>query len=280
MRKDCYYCHCKTKDLLISKFAANNDQAEEFSNAVENFMQHYWHLSNPLIATHIQRIAKEIFKETDLYQKEKKSANNLLLNRYDYWQQMVQQSTNPFETAAKLAATGNIIDYGAHAVPEQIEQFIVNKMKEQLAIDNIRELNEAVNKAQSILYLGDNAGEIVFDKLFIETMGHNNITFAVREDPVINDVTLKEAKAVGMNKLCKVISNGSDAPSTLLEFCSDKFLKAYKNADIIISKGQGNFEGLMDVTDKTIFFLLMAKCDPIAEMLGVEKGKMVIKKSN
>jgi len=91
---------------------------------------------------------------------------------------------------------------------------------------------------------------------------------------------MKEAKAVGMNKLCKVISNGSDAPSTLLEFCSEKFLKTYKNADIIISKGQGNYEGLMDVTDKTIFFLLMAKCDPIAEMLGVEKGKMVIKKSN
>jgi damage-control phosphatase, subfamily I len=280
MRKECYYCHCKTKDSLIEKFAINTDKAEEFSYHVEQFMQHYWHLSNPLIATHLQRIAKEVFNQTDLYEKEKKSANSLLMKKYDYWKANVENSPNPFHQAAKLAAVGNIIDYGAHAVPDDIEHFIEAQLKIPLAIDHLNALEIEVKNAQSILYLGDNAGEVVFDKLFVETMKHPNLTFAVRNEPVINDITMHDAKITGINKLCKVISNGYDAPSTLLEFCSDKFKKAFKDADLIISKGQGNFEGLMDITNKTIFFLLMAKCDPIAEMLGVEKGKMVIKKSN
>jgi hypothetical protein len=140
------------------------------------------------------------------------------------------------------------------------------------------ELKNEISKAKSVLYLGDNCGEIVFDKLFIETMKHQNITFVVRGAPVINDVTLEDANQVGMDNICRVISNGFDAPSTLIELCSDEFAAEYNNADLIISKGQGNFEGLMESTHPNIFFLLIAKCDPIAKLLGVNKNDMVVSK--
>ncbi|HKK81967.1 MAG TPA: ARMT1-like domain-containing protein [Prolixibacteraceae bacterium] len=279
MRRECYHCHSKTIEQIISKHNPPVNKAEEFQKNVENYIQHNWNLQNPVIATHIHRLGRDLLNNKDLYRKEKREANKLLLNNYDYWKAKVTTSNNPFHTAAKLAVIGNIIDYGAHAVPEKIEEFIEEMLLKPLAIDDAVILGEKARKANFILYLGDNAGEIVFDKLFIETMQHTNVTFAVRDEAVINDVTRNEARQVEMNKLCKIISNGYDAPSTLLEHCSPGFLKTYENADLIISKGQGNFEGLMNEKRNDLFFLFMAKCQPIAEMVGVKSGSMLIKQN-
>ncbi len=277
MRKECYYCHSKTKDKLIEKFDFCGDKLDKFSKNVDSFLQHYWHLENPLISMHIQRMAKEILHIDDLYKSEKHFANSMLMATYSKWEETISSSDNPFHTALKLAVIGNIIDYGAHVVPESIEDFIESQLLLPLAVDDAEQLRFLINDAQSVLYLGDNSGEIVFDKLFIETMNHTNVTFAVRELPVINDVTRAEAAYVGMDSVCRVISNGYDAPSTLLDYCSDDFKSVFNKADLIISKGQGNFEGLMNTDKKNICFMLMAKCEPIAEMLGVEKGSMVVK---
>jgi hypothetical protein len=277
MRKECYYCHIKSKDKLIEKFNVGKNKADELSQAVEIFLQHNWQLSNPLIATHIQRIARKTLNYNDLFVAEKQQANELMLNNYDKWTSLVNKSSNAFQTAAKLAVTGNIIDYGAHSVPKHIDRFIEEHLQKPFAINDSEVFEKAVMQAKSIVYLGDNAGEIVLDKLLIETMQHPNITFAVRQQAVINDVTVNDAKYVGIDKLCKVLPNGSDAPSTLIEFCSKEFIETFEKADLIISKGQGNFEGLMDVKHKNIAFLLMAKCNPIAELLNVEKGSMIIK---
>lgn len=143
-------------------------------------------------------------------------------------------------------------------------------------INMTEKLHSEIIKAERVLYLGDNCGEIVFDKLLIETINHPNITFAVRGKPVINDPTLEDAGQVGMDKVCKIISNGADAPSTLLELSSAEFVEEYQNADLIISKGQGNFEGLMEDSHPNIIFLLIAKCSPIADLLRVEKNDMVV----
>lgn len=279
MRRECYYCHTKTVDKILSSQKPPLSKAEAFRTNVENYIQHNWSLPNPVIATHIHRMGREQLDNNDLYRKEKRDANKLLLGNYNYWKNKVSKSKNPFHTAAKLAVIGNIIDYGAHTVPDKIEEFVEKMLLESLSVDNSSELEKTVAKAESILYLGDNAGEIVFDKLFIETMNHPNVTFAVRNEAVINDVTRNEARQVEMTKLCKVISNGYDAPSTLLKYCSPNFLNHYNNADLIISKGQGNFEGLIDEKREDIFFLLMAKCQPIAEMLNIEKGSMLIRQN-
>lgn len=116
----------------------------------------------------------------------------------------------------------------------------------------------------------------MFDKLFIEAIMHPLLVYAVRGGPIINDATMDDARYCGMDKVADVISNGYDAPSTILEHCSPAFREVFEHADVIISKGQGNFEGLCGKTNKPIFFLLMAKCDVIADALKVQKGSFVI----
>ena len=279
MRHECYFCHIRTIEKLIDKFKPDENVAQNFILSVHKLIESNWNLSNPHMATEIHRMAKDHLHNTNLYAEEKLKANELLLKEYPHWQTIVNESPNPFFTAAKLSVIGNIIDYGAQSVKDDISGQINSFFRKELKVDMTQELQNEINKAENILYLADNCGEIVFDKLFIETMNHPNITFAVRGKPVINDATLEDARQVGLDEVCRVIPNGFDAPSTLLEFCSEEFAKIYDNADLVISKGQGNFEGLMESRHPNEFFLLIAKCRPIADLLGVSKNDMVVLKS-
>lgn len=280
MRPECYFCHIKTLQVLINKYQPTDDMAERLIFSACELLSENRTKGNPVIATGIHKIARQLFNATDLYAEEKKDANETLMNKYTYWKEYIQQSDDPFYAAAKLAVIGNIIDYGAHSVSDDIVSQINALYSKNITLDNTIELKNAVRNAKSILYLGDNAGEIVFDRLFIETMDHPNITFAVRGMHIINDITTEDAKEVGIDKMCRVISNGSDAPSTILEFCSEEFKESYRQADLIISKGQGNFEGLMNEDHPNTYFLLIAKCDPIARLLKVNKNDMVVMKSD
>lgn len=276
MQHECYFCHNKTLEKLIQKFKPGEQTAQQFIFAVHDFISNNRDIHNPVLATEIQRIAGRYLEKSNLYAEEKQQANDMLLSNYEHWQNIVEHSDQPFYTAAKLAVIGNIIDYGAHSVGKDITKQIDSLYQKDLAINHVSALQKAVAQAENILYLGDNCGEIVFDKLFIETMKHPKVTFAVRGKPVINDATLEEAKQVGMQDVCQVISNGADAPSTLLDLCSKEFLQAFNEADLIVSKGQGNFEGLMTLKHPNLYFLLIAKCNPMAKFLNVQKNDMVI----
>ncbi len=148
--------------------------------------------------------------------------------------------------------------------------------RNEFGIDHSAIMKEKIKNVRSILYLGDNAEEIVFDKLCIKTMGHSNLTYAVRGAPIINDATMEDAEYVGMKDIANAISNGYDAPSTLPEKSDRQFQKYFRESDLIISKGQGNLEGLLPLYDDRIFFLLMVKCDVIAEFLKVRKDSFVV----
>lgn len=280
MRTECYFCHIKTVQRLIEKHNPENEIAEDFIFSVNELLSENRNMPNPKLATDIHRIAREKLNNEDLYIHEKRKANTSLLEEYSHWKNYIIKSNDAFFNAAKLAVVGNIIDYGAHSLKGDLKVQINTLLSNQLRIDQIKELEAEVQKAKSILYIGDNAGEIVFDKLFIETMNHPNITYATRGKPVINDITLDDAKEIQMDNICKIISNGFDAPSTLLEFCSSEFMEIYNEADLIISKGQGNFEGLMTEKHPNTFFMLIAKCKPIAELLDVNINDMVITKLN
>jgi damage-control phosphatase, subfamily I len=280
MRPECYFCHIKTVQNLLAKFNPPINVAEDFIFSAHEILGDNRNMINPKLATDIHRIAKQKLNVSDLYANEKLSANKLLLADYGYWQNYIDNSDNPFYTAVKLAVAGNIIDYGAHSVNGDIEGQIKSLLNTPFAIDKSGEFKKAVHKAKRILYLGDNAGEVFFDRLLLETIKHPNVTFVTRGAPIINDITLDDAQQIGIDKICKVIHNGFDAPSTLIEFCSDEFLEAYSNADLIISKGQGNFEGLMNEKHPNTFFLLMAKCGPMAEMLGCAKNDLIVTQLN
>ncbi|MCG8308925.1 MAG: ARMT1-like domain-containing protein [Cytophagales bacterium] len=278
MRHECYFCHLKTVEKLIDKFKPQRKVADLFARAVNELLYHKQDGTNPILAGDIHRLAKDIINNSDLYREEKHQANKVLLENYDVWEDLVKNNGDPMRKATKLAVAGNIIDYGAHSVPTDIEKQIKAMLNIDLAIDETDELFQKIARADSILYLGDNAGEIVFDKLLIETSEHPNITYVVRGRPIINDVTHEDAEQVGMHHVCKVVSNGSDVPSTLLNLCSEKFIRKFYKTDLVISKGQGNYEGLMNADHPNLYFLLIAKCKPIAELLGVDLFGMVVGK--
>jgi uncharacterized protein with ATP-grasp and redox domains len=276
MRPECYLCYKKTVERLLAKIHTDETTANEFIASIRDLFDRNLETPMPLLALKFYRMVNRYFKGVNVYEEEKFYSNDILLRQYSYWKNFISNSNDSFKTAAKLAVIGNIIDYGAHTVEKDISGQIKSLTSRKLKIDRTYDFKNEIEKAVSILYLGDNAGEIVFDKLFIETIDHPGITYVVRGKPVINDVTLKDARQCEMEKVCRVISNGFDAPSTLLECCSDEFMDAYLNADLVISKGQGNFEGLMDVGEPRIFYMLMVKCKPIADLLGVEEGDLLI----
>ncbi len=219
------------------------------------------------------------FKIDDLFKEEKENANNKLLGMESELRNRIIKSSNPFDTALRMSIAGNIMDSVANPGKDIIStiDFVLTS---HFAIDHSTQLSERINKAKTILYLGDNAGEIVIDKLFIEQLKHDNIYYAARGGVMFNDATVDDAYSVGMDKVAKVISNGYAAPTTLLDKCSKEFLTIYNEADVIISKGMGNLEGLLNNGNSKIFFLLMVKCDLIAELLEVKKGEFVAFQNN
>jgi hypothetical protein len=273
--KRCEECFLKTYRRLFQKFNVNETQQRAFLTFFDFTMENQSEKSSPEIQRNLNRTLCHIIGVNDPFAEEKEENNRIALELYRKWKPKVLESENPFELALRLAIAGNIMDYGANNSFD-IEQTIEKVLNADFAIDHSKLLRQRILDAKQILYLGDNAGEIVFDRLLIETIMHNNVTFAVKGSPVLNDVTMKDAIDTDISNVADVISNGYDAPSTLLNHCSEEFLKIYKSADLIISKGQGNLEGLLDVNDPRIFFILMVKCDVIAERLKVRKGSFIV----
>jgi len=206
----------------------------------------------------------------------KEQVNKKALEYYNKHESSVKTDKNALQKAMRLAIAGNIIDFGpTHNF--DIDKKIEEVLEAEFPIDDSEKLFEEIKKAKSILYIGDNTGEIVFDKLFLEVINHPNVTFVVRERPILNDSTIEDAHWVGIDKLANIITTGDDAPGVLLDGVSEEFLNYYNSVDLIISKGQGNFEGLGHITDKNIFFLFTIKCNLISEILKVPVGKSIVK---
>jgi uncharacterized protein with ATP-grasp and redox domains len=183
------------------------------------------------------------------------------------------------KTALKLAIIGNVIDFAVDYSPEKIEEDVMAMLNEELYIDHSEELFEALKSAETLLYLTDNCGEIYFDRLFLkklkEVFPHLKIYIAGKEGPIINDATVEDLKKAGFEELGKVISTGTRIVGVPLDRVSEEFREIFENADVIISKGQGNFETLSEIEDNGVFYLLKAKCRPIARELGVPQGSMI-----
>lgn len=271
----CMDCQFKSFERLMQKFSVSDEDRQTFFEYYNITLARNPNECMPEIHRLLNKKFCEIIKINDPYAEEKILSNNACVLLYSKYRKKVLAASNPFDKALRLAIAGNIIDYGAsHSF--DIDATIHKVLQADFAINHSVALEQGIKKAKKILYLGDNAGEIVFDKLFIELIMHPNITFAVRGAAVLNDATVYDAQLVGMDMVADVISNGYDSPSTILSECSDEFRAAYNEADLIISKGQGNYEGLMLENDPRIYFLLMIKCDVVADTIGVQKGDFVV----
>ncbi len=231
----------------------------------------------PWMGQKIHQLLKEATGNPDPYRQEKERSNALALGLYPALKHQVRSSADPFAAAVRLAIAGNIIDFGCKSriTEDEVHQAIEAAMRDPIDETGLEDLRRSVEQAGDILYLADNAGEIVLDRLLLEEMPAEVVTVVVKGSPIINDATLEDAEAAGLTSLVKVIDNGSDVPGTILELCSPSFRERLASCDLVISKGQGNYETLSGL-DGRAFFLLKAKCPVIARDLGCEIGQMVV----
>jgi hypothetical protein len=276
----CFFCFTRAFEKLLDKESISNEAKSSFTyDMVSLYLSKRDAFLTPLFTRELHHILRSYTHNADPYKEEKKKNNDQSLSMFPDLEKVINQSEDPFATALRLAIAGNIIDFAA-SDNFDIQATIDSALLSEFAIDNSVQLRDRIKSAKKILYLGDNAGEIVFDVLFIKTIVHPDLTFVVRGGPVINDATIEDAEYVGMKAVANVISSGFDAPSTIPDKSSQEFQKYFAEADLIISKGQGNLEGLFPLNDNRIFFLLMVKCNVIAEFLKVKKGSLVVYNSS
>lgn len=212
----------------------------------------------------------------DLYKDIKKENNEFALSLYPKMEKMIRQSKDKLLTAIRLSIAGNIIDYGAHSTFD-INSSIKEALTNDLMINDHLKFKADLAKAKKILIVGDNAGEIVFDKLLAEEIKKlgKEVIFAVKSRPILNDVLMDDAKFVSMTQIAKIIESGSDTAGTILKKTTEEFKVIYSASDIVIAKGQGNLETLED-KDKNIYFLLKCKCEHLARRLKCQKNDIIL----
>lgn len=234
------------------------------------------HQPPPVMAQRLHRFLRGFTGIADPYASAKARDNALALSLMPELRERLAVSADPLLLAVRLAIAGNLIDLGPkHDLSEdEIRRSIRQVMDEPFSGD-LETFRQAANNAREILYLADNAGEIVLDRLLVEALGPARVTVAVRGAPVINDATIDDARAAGLPEIVRVISNGSDAPGTVLEECDAEFRKRFSQADLVISKGQGNFETL-SAAPRDVCFLFKVKCPVISANVGLPLGTQAL----
>jgi uncharacterized protein with ATP-grasp and redox domains len=279
---DCIPCFVR-QALDASRLATGDEQIHE--KVVREVLRLAADLdmsqSPPAIGQQIHRLIRNLVGQDDPYGKIKNRFNNLALKLYPELRKQIVSSDVRLETAIRLAIAGNVIDFGVNG---SVSESDLNKaISESLTADfdsrHLQSFQDAIEQAEEILYLADNAGEIVFDRLLIEQLPYEKVALVVKGMPVINDATMVDAMVAGLPRFVEVIDNGSDVPGTILETCSQAFRDRFGDANLVIAKGQGNYETLSNL-DKDIFFILKAKCPVIARDLRCEVGEMILQKSN
>jgi len=273
---------CFLRQALEAARATTDDELVHYqilNSVAQRIFQLSSNLTPPEVAHQVYRLIHQITGNNDPYHQAKIEANRIALALYLRLKETTSGSEDPLLTACKVAIAGNSIDLAPGSYHGGIDEIVETALASPLVINDYPDFKSSIYSSKRILYLGDNAGEIVFDRLLIEELRKVKdleIIFVVRERPIINDATLDDAIFVGMDRVAQVISNGSDAPATILSQCSPEMLEYYHSADTIIAKGQGNYES-MDEEPKNIFFLLRVKCPLVARLLGAGVGDAVLR---
>jgi uncharacterized protein with ATP-grasp and redox domains len=245
---------------------------------LELLAQSDWHQPPPVLGQQLHRLIRETTGQADPYAAIKQRLNQRAAAMHPRWRERFLAAYPPLEAAVRLAIVGNLLDVGAKTQlrEDAVETAFERALTAPLYGAEVATLARAVEQARDLLYLADNAGEIVFDRDLLSLLPRDRCTLVVRGAPVLNDATREDAQWARLEELCAIMDNGSDAPGTLLEDCSPEFRERFAAADLIIAKGQGNFESLTG-TPKNIFFLLKAKCSLVAETLNCPVGSLVLR---
>jgi len=235
----------------------------------------YKHLSPPEFSEFLYDIVIDETGQRDPYKSLKKEQNDSVMNNPYSFEEKIFNSMNPLKKAAKYALAGNIIDYGGVQTFD-IDFKELDKIK--VDIDDFSEFARELKTAKTLLYIADNAGEAVFDKFFItqikEFYKDIKISYAVKSRPAINDVVKYDAEYIGIDSVAEIIESGMGMAGTVIEKTTDEFKKLFEISDIVISKGQGNFETL-DIEKRKILFIFKVKCKIVANYSGIKLGSNI-----
>lgn len=276
---DCFPCVLR-QTLEAARIATSDEskQRDILNRVLELLTGLQLEVAPPEIAQSAHRLIRRISGNPDPYAKIKRESNQYALQFLPELRAVVKKAEEPLNMAVRIAIAGNIVDYGANNGDFDLEEELRSAAESTFGVDHYEHFKTDVLQAKSILYLGDNAGEIVFDMMMVELLKKLSpavITFVVRGCPVLNDATMQDSDFIGLSRLVQVIDNGSDAPATILSQASPELREGFHQADVIISKGQGNYETLNNV-NYNIYFLLKVKCAVIARDIGAPAGSYVL----
>ncbi|MBP2635417.1 MAG: hypothetical protein H6Q72_1324 [Firmicutes bacterium] len=279
---DCILCNIQqvlTVTDLLKVDAVNKEII--MRNVLDYLHSTNYERSNPEVIRGTWDIITNHVKAKDPYKEIKCYYNTELSKLAGKIRALIEQSQDKFGMALKIAITANLIDFAAnHSFDEgMLLNKITNTNVQPLEIDDSKKLYKKLEAAGSLLYLGDNCGEIVVDKIFIEYIKECfpaiKIYFGVRGEPIVNDVTIEDASMVQMQEVAEVVSNGDSSLGTVIQRTTPEFCEVFYQADVIIAKGQGNFESLSEIDRGNIFFMFMAKCQAVASLLDIPKLSIV-----
>lgn len=225
----------------------------------------------------VYRLVKRITGNADPFKAHKKDSTLKALALYPRMKGVIDQSDDGLLTAIRISIAGNIIDFGPTGTFD-IESSLEDALQRTFAVCDYEAFSRHLARARQILYIGDNAGETVFDRLLIEQIGKPTV-FAVRDRPVLNDATLEDALDAGVDTVATIVSSGTDAPGAVIHTCSPEFRRMLDESEFIIAKGQGNYEAL-STYHRPVFFLLKVKCPLIADDLCAAQGDIILKGIN
>lgn len=275
MNKQCLPC-LVNQVVKMASMTGCLDQDELFHQFFAYMSQVDFTKTNPEIIGEVFAMVKAYIHHDDPYYQLRHDYNQMFLKQLN----QLDNQIHSFEETVKYAIVGNVIDFSPlhQNVKQDVTKYFQNIDQLSLTIDHIEDLKADIKTSSSLLYLGDNCGEICLDLLLIKRIKAMNpqlkIYFVTRGKPVVNDSILEDAYEVGMDQYATIISNGDGSLGTILSRVSQEFLDVYHQADLIIAKGQANFESLSE-EDKNIYFLLMVKCDVISRYIGVKQKSFV-----
>jgi uncharacterized protein with ATP-grasp and redox domains len=277
---DCFPCFLHQALDAVKMVTQDERIQRKTLNAVFSILSNVSVHTTPVEIAHLVHLrVKSITGDYDPYKEVKKKQNELALRYENTLSAQIAEMSDSLKAAMMFSAAGNAIDLAPECPIPDIYKKYMEIISKGFTWDDYELFLKRLARSKSLLYLGDNAGEIVWDKILIEELlDHSNldIIYAVRGFPILNDATMEDAEFVGMAQLVKVISNGSEAPGTLLRRCSEEFISKFKQSDLILAKGQGNYESLSE-ENRPIFFLLQVKCPVIAEDIHCNIGDIILK---
>jgi uncharacterized protein with ATP-grasp and redox domains len=235
------------------------------------------HLSPSEIAGETNRVMRDSLGIVDLHKEEKEISHLNAMKYVEDLRVLIKQGSDPLEQGLKVSAAGNIIDI-IHAVDYDLWDEVEKTVNQDLQGGGLEAFRERLSKSPHLLYLADNVGETVFDRIFIETLDIP-VIYAVKSGPILNDATLEDALAAGIDQVAEIVETGSCSPGTILSQSTQEFQELFGESPLVLAKGQANFE-TVDEQGEKVFFLLRTKCPEISRMLDIPVGNLVLKQAD